>query len=306
MYKQFYEINSEKEAFEAPTIALAFGVYGLWFGLTYWNKAFPAWLWLPLAACLLVLHLSLQHETVHGHPCRLLWLNSFIGTWPLALWRPYEVYRQRHIVHHFGAGPNEARVDPESRYLTPAAWARLGPWEQTFVRAESTLLGALTLGPAREPWIVWSCIFAKIAAGDRRTLGRGIRHALEVALVVYWLVEICHLSLTLYVAAAYAGTALERLRAFAQHLDDRAVGAQPSIVENAPILGVLFLYNNLHAAHHAQLALPWYRLPGFYRAYRQALLARNGGLVYDGYFDVARRYWRRPQRQTLAPISARG
>jgi len=51
--------------------------------------------------------------------------------------------------------------------------------------------------------------------------------------------------------------------------------------------------------------LPWYRLPAFYRRNREALIARNGGLVYDSYFDVLRRYWARPHDRLLHPFSAK-
>ncbi len=37
-------------------------------------------------------------------------------------------------------------------------------------------------------------------------------------------------------------------------------------------------------------AVAWYRLPALYRAQRAALVARNGGLVYAGYRDIARRF----------------
>ncbi len=56
------------------------------------------------------------------------------------------------------------------------------------------------------------------------------------------------------------------------------------------MFGLLFLHNNLHAAHHADPTVPWYRLPAWYRRNRAALVAANGGLVYDGYLDVARRF----------------
>ena len=36
--------------------------------------------------------------------------------------------------------------------------------------------------------------------------------------------------------------------------------------------------------------MPWYAIPAWYRKNRARLIAGNGGLVYDGYLDVARRY----------------
>jgi hypothetical protein len=38
----------------------------------------------------------------------------------------------------------------------------------------------------------------------------------------------------------------------------------------------------------------WYRIPAYYRAHRAAIVAANGGLVYDGYADVALRYLVKP------------
>ena len=72
-------------------------------------------------------------------------------------------------------------------------------------------------------------------------------------------------------------------------------------VENAPILGLLFLNNNLHVAHHLRFGLPWYQIPEFYRLNREALVRRNGGLVYDGYFDVFRRYGLAPHDRLVHP-----
>jgi fatty acid desaturase len=59
----------------------------------------------------------------------------------------------------------------------------------------------------------------------------------------------------------------------------------------------LYLNNNLHAAHHDQPSLPWYRLPAFYRANKDQFLDRNGGFFFAGYGAVFRRF-------LLAPIDA--
>ncbi len=74
-----------------------------------------------------------------------------------------------------------------------------------------------------------------------------------------------------------------------------------AIVENARILGPLFLYNNLHVAHHMRGGLPWYQIPRFYRLNRAALIDRNGGLVYRSYVDVARRYLLTPHDGPVHP-----
>jgi fatty acid desaturase len=83
---------------------------------------------------------------------------------------------------------------------------------------------------------------------------------------------------------------LASVRAFAEHRAAATAPERTAIVEAAPIFGLLFLYNNLHAVHHGRPGLPWYRLPAVYRRHRDAIVAGNGGLVYRGYGDVMRRY----------------
>ena len=46
---------------------------------------------------------------------------------------------------------------------------------------------------------------------------------------------------------------------------------------------------------------PGIELPKFYRLNRAALIERNGGLVYNSYFDVARRYLLTPHDKPIHP-----
>ena len=46
---------------------------------------------------------------------------------------------------------------------------------------------------------------------------------------------------------------------------------------------------------------PWYAFNARYRIERARLLAENGGLLYNTYFDVARRYLFRPHDVLLHP-----
>ncbi len=101
--------------------------------------------------------------------------------------------------------------------------------------------------------------------------------------------------LWLYLLAfVYAGASLTSLRSFAEHRFAEDPTHRTAIVERAGLFGLLFLHNNLHVLHHLRQHEPWYRLPALYKANREALLARNGGLVYDGYGEVARRFLFRP------------
>ena len=91
-------------------------------------------------------------------------------------------------------------------------------------------------------------------------------------------------------AMVIPGNGLLLIRSFAEHRARPQVRERIAIVEASWILGPLFLFNNLHALHHAEPKVPWYRLPALYRQRRAHLLVENGGLVYVTYFDVARRF----------------
>jgi fatty acid desaturase len=73
------------------------------------------------------------------------------------------------------------------------------------------------------------------------------------------------------------------------------------VVEKAGLLALLYLNNNLHAAHHRAPAVAWFRLPGLYRRNRAEILRRNGGLVYQGYGEIVRRYALQPQDALIHP-----
>ncbi len=109
--------------------------------------------------------------------------------------------------------------------------------------------------------------------------------------------------LWVYVAAfVYPGMSLADGALF------RRASREPPSPKSAPrssrtrrILGLLFLHNNLHVAHHLRGGLPWHQIPTFYRLNREALIRRNGGLVYDGYSDVARRFGLTPHDRPVHP-----
>ena len=104
-------------------------------------------------------------------------------------------------------------------------------------------------------------------------------------------------------AIVYPGTAILLIRSFAEHRATDDVDERTAIVENAPLLGPLFLYNNLHAAHHAEPMMPWYDIPKWYRDNRERLIRENGGLLYNGYLDVARRFFLKPHDKPEHPTN---
>jgi hypothetical protein len=48
--------------------------------------------------------------------------------------------------------------------------------------------------------------------------------------------------------------------------------------------------------------MPWYDIPGYYRAHRAELLSGNGQFVYRGYGELARRFLFVPVFKPIHPI----
>jgi fatty acid desaturase len=288
---------------EWPTIALAGFIYGAWLALTYFHADLPVWLVAPSGAWLVAWHSSLQHELLHGHPTPWQGVNRGLGLVPLSLWLPYDVYRTSHLAHHRGETLTNPQHDPESYYWGESEWSRLGRLGRFFVRLQTTLVGRLALGPA---WAVGRLFIRELKAvqrSGRSSLVNWRTHFIGSIVVMIWIVDVCHMSPWLYVLGIlYPAMSLSLLRSFAEHWAADTSAERTAIVENARIFGLLFLFNNLHVVHHEHPDLPWYLIPGWYREHRESVLRKNGGIVYDGYLDVARRFLFSPHHDPIYPL----
>ena len=276
---------------EWPTLGLALLIYGAWLAITALQSRLPFWVLLPIGSWLMAWQMSLQHEVLHGHPTRWQLVNDVIGFPPLNLWLPYARYREQHLGHHRGDKLTDPIDDPESYYVTAETFRERSRTGRMMLAICNTLAGRVLIGPFRGMAGFLRPEARLLLAGDKAAWRIWLPHLAGVALVVTWLHGICHMTLIRYaVLFIYPGFALALIRSFAEH---RAAALQAhctAIVENAPVLGLLFLHNNLHVVHHTKPGLPWYRIPAAYRADKAWLKQRNGGLVYDGYADIARRY----------------
>ena len=299
-------VGRRAKSLEWPSVLLCCTIYGGFAAVT-WNSArLPFWALVPAMALLLAWHASMQHEFIHGHPTPWRKINRILGDVPLSLWLPFESYRVTHLLHHRDERLTDPLDDPESYYWTPEQWQALGWPGRLIVRAHSTLAGRLLLGPS---WNISRYLLSQaraIRSGDRlsRRVWRG--HALKSAGVAAWVFGICRVDPLVYAAAVYAATSVLLLRSFAEHRAHEEVFERTAIVENSWLFGPLFLFNNLHAAHHERPCVPWYELPRWYRENRRRLVVENGGLIYDGYGDVCRRYLFRAHDQVLHPAAGSG
>lgn len=270
---------------------VAGAVYAGWILLTLFANAIPLWALIPLGGVIVAWHGSLQHEIIHGHPTRVAWINKALALPPLALWLPFEIYRLSHLEHHGVDELTNPATDPESRYVAPHVWAQLNPVRRALHWIERPLIGRLLVGPFSAVLRFWWDELRRISRGDFSYVKTWLAHLVLVAAVVYYLVEICDLSMLRYlVGFAYPGLSLTLLRSFTEHRPASNQVECSAIVESGPIGSLLFLNNNLHLVHHSDPSLPWFEIPTAFNARREELIARSGDFHFTGYLQIFLRY----------------
>lgn len=292
---------SKRREIEWPTLALIAACYLGW----VLSTTVLAEVALPLAFVVLTLvvtlHSSLQHEVLHGHPFRSRALNEALIFLPVGLFFPYGRFRDLHLDHHRDERLTDPYDDPESNYLDPAVWARLPRWRQRLLRANNTLAGRMLIGPALSVHAIAVSDFHAIRNGDRAIARDWALHAAGLVLVGVWIAA-ADISLPVYLAAAYSGMAILKIRTFLEHRAHELARGRSVVVEGRGLLSFLFLNNNLHTVHHAKPGMAWYRLPGHYAANRDAFLSRNEGYVYASYGAIFRQYFLKPKDPVPHPL----
>lgn len=280
-------------------------IYAAFAALTWFYRDLPWWLTLPAGAYLVAWHSSLQHEATHRHPTRWPLFNELIVFPNLWLWLPYRVYRDTHLAHHRDQRLTDPVDDPESYYKTANQWACHSRWMRSVLWIRNTVAGRLAFGPPLALWQLWETQLPKLLRGERDAMTAWALHGLACALVLAWVVWVCRIPIAAYVLLfAYPGTALAMLRSFAEHQAAAVPEHRTVIVEAAWPLALLYLNNNLHALHHREPWLPWYRLPRRYRRQRDVILAANGGYRFSSYAEIVARYLLWPKEPPLHPADS--
>ncbi|MCT8328373.1 fatty acid desaturase [Albidovulum sediminis] len=293
---------------EWPTFLLLVAVHLGWVLAT----TVLADIWLPLALAVLVLaivlHSSLQHEVLHGHPFRIRWLNEALVFLPVGLAYPYGRFRDTHLAHHRDERLTDPYDDPESNFLDPAVWDRLPRWRQRLLRFNNTLAGRMLVGPGIG--------VVSFIAGDLRTLRSGDRvaaraiardwalHGAGLVLVALW-IGATGFPWGAYLLATYAGMSILKIRTYLEHRAHELARGRTVIVEKGGILPFLFLNNNLHIVHHTKPGVAWYRLPRLYAENRAAFLQRNDGYFYASYGEIFRRHLLKAKDPVPHPLMRR-
>jgi len=284
-------------------VGLAVAVYAAWFGLILGSP----WLGVPLAAALLVpvlvLHSSLQHEILHGHPFPDQRWNDALVTPGIGLFLPYGRFADTHRAHHATPHLTDPQTDPESHYVTRSHWADAGSLKRALLSLNRCLAGRMVLGP---PLFVLGLMrqdLATIMQGDRRVLRDWFLHLATAAAVIAFVATVSTIPLWLYGLACWAALSVLAIRTYLEHRAVEPVEARSVIIERGGLLGFLFLNNHLHAVHHARPGVAWYRLPALYRRRREHFIKANGGYVMPSYGAVLRRYLLAAKEPAVYPLT---
>lgn len=288
---------------EGPTWVLAAALYGSWGGLVWFHAALPWWILLPAAAYVTAWHLNFQHEAIHGWRSIPGWLRTAIVWPPIGGWLPYELYRRNHSIHHRNARLTFPGKDTESFYSRREDWQRYSAVWRWILTANQTFAGRLLLGP----WLRWRRLvtgdFARLLRGDLADGWIWLRHGLGVSAVLGFATGVAGMPLWQYLLFfVYGGMVLGMVRPFLEHRWGERPYERIASVESNPVMGLLWLWNNLHIVHHLHPTMPWYEIPRFYRQNRPQLLAMNGHYVYRGYWQLAREHLMTP---TFVPVHPR-
>lgn len=283
-------VREDEQQVEWPTLGMLLIAYGGWVaaGALVWPSS-------PVVALVLmtlftVLHSSLVHEALHGHPTRCSWVNELLVSLPLGLLWPYRRFRTLHLRHHVNARLTHPVEDPESAYWEGRRYHGFPGWRRRLLAVNNTLLGRLVLGPVLGALaLVMRDLRAWRHAPRELLLAWGL-HAFGVVVVLGVLHRGFGISIGVYVLTVVWGSfALLALRTYAEHRWHPDPQARCIIVESTP-LALLYLNNNLHLVHHRHPGVPWYNLPALYRARRGHWRACNEGYVFKGYWTLFRAY----------------
>ena len=286
---------------EWPTLLLWFGVTLVWFLSLYLAYDLSPFLAGIICTFAMVLHSSLSHEVLHGHPFRSSWASQALVVVSPGLFIPYFRFRDTHLAHHQDARLTDPYDDPESNYLDPAVWSNLPGWQRFVLRSNNLLLGRMVIGPLIALISFMKADFKAIRAKDVKVMRAWLWHVPGVVLVL-WIVGYSAMPVWVYLVCAYCALSILKIRTFLEHQAHEKIGGRTVIIEDRGLLAFLFLNNNLHVVHHMHPQVPWFRLPRLYRSNPDRFQSRNGGYVYRSYGQIFRAHLFRAKDTVPHPL----
>ncbi|MEM7069410.1 MAG: fatty acid desaturase [Pseudomonadota bacterium] len=291
---------------EWQTLLLIAGCYTIWLLLMMYGAMFPIAFWILCVSLTITFYLSIQHETVHGHPTPYPLLNQLLVTVPIGWVFPFERFRDTHIAHHETGDLTDPLDDPESWYVYANDWNTSGRFMKLILTFNNTLAGRMLIGPAIS--------LTRFAIGEISTFikQRDMRfyllrvwgtHLIACTLLLAFISQINSHPFWAHLLAAYMGISFLLIRTFLEHQAAEDQSERTVIIERSCPIAFLFLFNNLHALHHERPGIPWYRLPATYRQEREELQIKNNYYVYRSYSEIFRLFFFRPKEPVIHPFS---
>jgi fatty acid desaturase len=289
---------------DGPTLLVALAIYASWIALLLCHQRIPWWLLAVAGGYVIQWHFSLQHEAIHGLRRVPQWLRIALVYPPIGGWFPFELYRQSHLQHHRNSYLTYPGHDTESYYHEDEDWEDFGrPWRSLLI-VNQTFLGRLFVGPFLRTPQLYLKEGGNILSGDIGNLGIWLRHIAAFALILLAVTTVFDMPIWVYFAAfLYPGLVFGMMRSYTEHRWGERPSERTAVVESNWVFGLLFLWNNLHAVHHIYPAAPWYKVPRIWREHRDDIIAHNGGFVFKGYGEIARRWLVRPNFIPVHPPS---
>ncbi len=172
---------------EWPTLVIVALCYTLFVLATVITPGYSLLAATLLLAITIALHSSLQHEVLHGHPFPKQWMSDFLVFPAIGLIFPFERFRKSHLDHHMDSNLTDPYDDPESNYLAPERWNKLGRLSRILLKFNNTLLGRMLVGPAiGTTAFIYNDILSMLR-GDKDIFRAYALHALGLVPVILWM-----------------------------------------------------------------------------------------------------------------------
>jgi len=287
---------------ELPTLLLIALCYCVFGSATYLAGAEGGALPVMILALVITLYSSLQHEVIHCHPFRKQTWNDALIFPALGLFVPYLRFKETHLAHHFDPNLTDPYEDPETNFVDVLKWNKMSFLRRLGHKLNTTLLGRMTVGPIIGLGGFLRDDFEAFLNGEKRLVWHYVHHLFGVAIVLFWLVMITNFPIWQYVAAAYLGMSILRIRTYLEHQAHERAAARSVIIEDRGLLAFLFLNNNFHAVHHSHPRLVWHQLPKAFERKRTHFLKKNDGYHYRSYWSVFKDHFVRPKDGPVHPL----
>jgi len=276
---------------EWPTWLLVLVIYGGWFATLRFHEHLTLLPTTLLLSGFCVWFMSLQHEIMHGHPTRYLWLNTLLAYAPLAVWYPYTLYRESHMRHHNDADLTLPGLDPETHYVDATVWGGSGRAMRMLYRCRKTFWGRMAIGPLMAiAHTVWTAL-RQALRGEFQHVPMWLTHAALLCGMLYGIQHYCGIAWWYYLLfVAYPALSVAMVRSYFEHRAAHDCKHRIVINEAGLPMRLLFLNNNYHLVHHDLPGLPWYLIARVYRDDRADYLARCGDFHVHGYSELLRDY----------------